>query len=73
MSPSELLFLASRRPVVLLPLLWRRGGCGMVLPRLLVRALHRAAAAAAPAAPGEERWCHPLEIWALSLPGYRSG
>ncbi|XP_053806866.1 aspartate--tRNA ligase, mitochondrial isoform X3 [Vidua chalybeata] len=38
--------------------LWRsspcfgpRGGCGMALPRLLVRALHRAAAAAAPAAP----------------------
>lgn len=73
-SPPELLFFTSCRPVALLACFWLRGGCGMALPRLLVRALHRAAAAAAPAAPGEEElWSHPLEIWALFLLGYRTG
>lgn len=53
-SSPEPLFFTSRRSVALLPVFWLRGGCGMALPRLLARALHRAASAAAPAAPGEE-------------------
>ncbi|XP_063262692.1 aspartate--tRNA ligase, mitochondrial isoform X2 [Prinia subflava] len=43
--------LSSRGSGALLPRVRLRGGCGMALPRLLLRALHRAAAAAAPAAP----------------------
>uniref|UniRef100_A0A8C3QET2 Aspartyl-tRNA synthetase 2, mitochondrial n=1 Tax=Cyanoderma ruficeps TaxID=181631 RepID=A0A8C3QET2_9PASS len=50
-SPLELLVFTSRTAVMLLPCVCLRGGCGMALPRLLVRTLHRAAAAAAPAAP----------------------
>lgn len=67
-------FFTSRSSLALLPCVCLKGGCGMALPRLLVRALHRAAAAAAPAAPGEEeRWSHPLLIWVPFTPGHRSG
>ncbi|XP_039412020.1 aspartate--tRNA ligase, mitochondrial isoform X2 [Corvus cornix cornix] len=50
-SPPEPLFFTSRRSVAPLPFFWLRGGCGMALPRLLARALHRVASAATPAAP----------------------